>query len=72
MTRIPSEQPALIIPHDGGPCFFMLDLDGNWATMAAFLRGLPAMLSARPGAILIASGHWETDDFDGRAAPGHH
>lgn len=62
-------QPSLYIPHGGGPCFFMDDPAGTWTGMAAFLRGLPDLLPARPRAILIVSGHWETDGFAFTAAP---
>jgi aromatic ring-opening dioxygenase catalytic subunit (LigB family) len=65
----PAVQPALFIPHGGGPCFFMPDPAGTWTTMAAFLRGLPASLPARPRAILIVSGHWETTGFGLTASP---
>jgi len=63
MTGAATEQPTLFIPHGGGPCFFMPDPAGNWTAMAAFLRSLPALLPARPSAILIISGHWETGGF---------
>ena len=56
-------QPTYFIPHGGGPCFFMDDPRGIWTGMAAFLRGLPATLAERPKAILVVSGHWETDGF---------
>jgi aromatic ring-opening dioxygenase catalytic subunit (LigB family) len=56
-------QPTLFIPHGGGPCFFMDDPTGMWTGMADFLRGLPDILPAKPKAILIISGHWETDGF---------
>ncbi|MDF2637224.1 MAG: dioxygenase [Novosphingobium lindaniclasticum] len=59
MTR----QPSFFIPHGGGPCFFMPDPQGNWTSMAAFLRGLPERLPAPPKAILVVSGHWETEGF---------
>ena len=58
-----TQQPTLFIPHGGGPCFFMDDPAGMWTGMADFLRGLPATLDARPKAILVISGHWETDGF---------
>lgn len=55
----PARQPTLFIPHGAGPCFFM---DWNppdaWDATAAFLRGIPASLPARPSAILLVSGHW--------------
>jgi aromatic ring-opening dioxygenase catalytic subunit (LigB family) len=56
-------QPSLFIPHGGGPCFFMPDPAGRWSGMAAFLRALPQRLPARPQAMLVVSGHWETRGF---------
>jgi aromatic ring-opening dioxygenase catalytic subunit (LigB family) len=56
-------QPAFYIPHGGGPCFFMEDPQGIWAGMAEFLRGIPDSLPEAPSAILIVSGHWETNGF---------
>lgn len=41
----------------------MPDPTGAWTAIAAFLRSLPSMLPARPRAILIISGHWETGGF---------
>jgi aromatic ring-opening dioxygenase catalytic subunit (LigB family) len=61
-------QPSLYIPHGGGPCFFMDDARGTWTGMAAFLRDLPKLLPERPKAILIVSGHWETEGFAFTAA----
>lgn len=59
MTR----QPAFFIPHGGGPCFFMDDPRGTWTGMERFLRSLPDRLPETPAAILVVSGHWETDGF---------
>jgi aromatic ring-opening dioxygenase catalytic subunit (LigB family) len=56
-------QPALYIPHGGGPCFFMDDPQGMWTGLADYLRGLPDSLAERPSAILVVSGHWETRGF---------
>jgi aromatic ring-opening dioxygenase catalytic subunit (LigB family) len=56
-------QPSLFIPHGGGPCFFMDDPAGVWTGMATFLAGLPATLPAAPDAIIVVSGHWQTDGF---------
>jgi aromatic ring-opening dioxygenase catalytic subunit (LigB family) len=61
-------QPSLYIPHGGGPCFFMDDPRGTWTGMETFLRDLPKLLPERPRAILIVSGHWETDGFAFTAA----
>lgn len=59
--------PSLFIPHGGGPCFFMPDPGGAWTGMAAFLRSLPSRLTSSaatpPKAILLVSGHWQTDGF---------
>lgn len=55
-------QPAVFLPHGGGPCFFMEWTSGppdTWDRMAAWLRGLPATLPERPKALLVVSGHWE-------------
>lgn len=52
-------QPALYIPHGGGPCFFMeWNPPGIWDRMADFLCGLIATLPERPRAVLLVSGHW--------------
>ncbi|KRB80765.1 aromatic ring-opening dioxygenase LigA [Sphingomonas sp. Root710] len=64
MTR----QPSFYIPHGGGPCFFMEDPAGTWTGMERFLRGLPSLLPEAPKAILIVSGHWETEGFAFTAA----
>jgi aromatic ring-opening dioxygenase catalytic subunit (LigB family) len=58
-----NRQPSFFIPHGGGPCFFMDDPQGMWSGMASFLRGLPAALPEKPRAIVVVSGHWETDGF---------
>ncbi len=66
-----TRQPTLFIPHGGGPCFFMDDPAGTWTGMAEFLRAIPASLPAKPKAILVVSGHWETRGFafTGAATP---
>jgi len=56
-------QPSYYIPHGGGPCFFMPDPAGTWSGMAHFLSHLRGDLPEAPQAILIISGHWETDGF---------
>ncbi|PSJ38760.1 DODA-type extradiol aromatic ring-opening family dioxygenase [Allosphingosinicella deserti] len=65
-------QSAFFIPHGGGPCFFMDDPSGQWTGMAEFLRALPQTLPALPTAIIVVSGHWETEGFafTGAAQPG--
>jgi aromatic ring-opening dioxygenase catalytic subunit (LigB family) len=58
-----ARQPSLFIPHGGGPCFFMDDPRGQWTELRDFLEKLPDTLPAPPKAILLVSGHWETDGF---------
>lgn len=41
----------------------MPDPAGVWTSMAQFLKQLPAMLPEQPKAILVVSGHWETNGF---------
>jgi aromatic ring-opening dioxygenase catalytic subunit (LigB family) len=57
--------PTLYIPHGGGPCFFMETPPGLpknlWDGMAAYLCGIDASLGGRPRAVLVISGHWETE-----------
>jgi len=66
-------QPALFIPHGGGPCFFM---DWNpadtWVGMAAFLKSVAGTLPQRPSAIVLVSAHWMAPQFrmTGHARPG--
>jgi aromatic ring-opening dioxygenase catalytic subunit (LigB family) len=63
MTERPMRQPAIFLPHGGGPCFFMpppADEPTRWVALEAYLRILPSRLPARPDALLIISAHWET------------
>ncbi len=65
-------QPSIYIPHGGGPCFFMPpppDEPSRWVAMASYLRSLPSLLPARPDALLVISGHWETPRPTVLAAP---
>jgi aromatic ring-opening dioxygenase catalytic subunit (LigB family) len=64
-------QPALFIPHGGGPCFFMPDPRGTWRGMEAYLKGLAASLPETPRAILVISGHWEAPAFAFTGAAEH-
>jgi aromatic ring-opening dioxygenase catalytic subunit (LigB family) len=55
-------QPAIYIPHGGGPCFFMdppADDPTRWVAMEAYLRSVPSLLPARPDFLLVVSAHWE-------------
>lgn len=62
-------QPVLFVPHGAGPCFFMeWSPADTWNGMAEFLRGVAATLPARPEAIVLVSGHWQTPAFSVTAA----
>ncbi len=59
-----TRQPTLFIPHGGGPCFFMEWTSGpadTWKRMEAWLRAIEGSLPSTPKAILVISGHWETN-----------
>ncbi len=68
-------QPALYIPHGGGPCFFMDPMPGMpsdlWGRMAAYLRGIPASLPDVPRAVVVISAHWEAPRPTIGVAPSH-
>ncbi|MBN8217985.1 MAG: dioxygenase [Spirochaetes bacterium] len=62
--------PALYLSHGGGPCFSI-----EWAppdlfdALARHLDGLAATLPAKPKAVLVISGHWETAGFTVQTSP---
>lgn len=59
------KQPAIYLPHGGGPCFFMdwtLGPADTWDNMEKWLRGLAEDIGTQPDAIIVISAHWETDD----------
>ncbi len=66
-----SRQPAIFLPHGGGPCFFMdwtMGPPGTWHPTQRFLEGLAATLPAPPRAIVVVSGHWEETAFTAASA----
>jgi aromatic ring-opening dioxygenase catalytic subunit (LigB family) len=72
MIATPTRQPAIFLPHGGGPCFFMDWTWGpadTWNSTQHFLEGLAATLPAPPKAIVVVSGHWEEPAFTASAAP---
>ncbi len=71
MPDNPQRQPAIFLPHGGGPCFFMDWTWGpadTWHKTQRFLEGLAATLPEPPRAILVVSGHWEEPVFTASAA----
>jgi aromatic ring-opening dioxygenase catalytic subunit (LigB family) len=68
----PQSQPAIFLPHGGGPCFFMDWTSGpadTWKATQGFLQGLAATLPAPPKALVVVSAHWEEPAFTVSAAP---
>ena len=71
MTRNSQRQPAIFLPHGGGPCFFMDWTWGpadTWNATQRFLEGLAATLPAPPRAMVVVSGHWEEQAFTATSA----
>jgi aromatic ring-opening dioxygenase catalytic subunit (LigB family) len=71
MSANTKRQPAIFLPHGGGPCFFMDWTWGpadTWHATQRFLEGLAATLPDLPKAILVISGHWEEQAFTASAA----
>ena len=65
-------QPAIFLPHGGGPCFFMDWTWGpadTWFKTRQFLENLVATLPEPPKALLVVSGHWEEPAFTASATP---
>lgn len=64
-------QPAIFLPHGGGPCFFMdwtMGPADTWNATRRFLEGIEASLPEPPKALLVVSGHWEEASFTAGAA----
>ena len=59
----PHRQPAIFLPHGGGPWPWM-DMSafggpGAMASLRAWLEALPSTLSTPPRAVLVITAHWE-------------
>ncbi len=71
MTASSKRQPAIFLPHGGGPCFFMDWTWGpadTWHATQRFLESLAGSLPETPKALLVVSGHWEEPAFTASAA----
>ena len=60
---MPARQPAIFLPHGGGPCFWMEFPPPfgprAWDNLRDYLSGLVASLPERPKAFLVVTAHWE-------------
>lgn len=71
MSETAQRQPAIFVPHGGGPCFFMDWTWGpadTWHATQRFLESVAASLPEKPRALLVISGHWEERAFTASAA----
>ncbi len=61
MSTAATRQPALYIPHGGGPWPFVdgLGLPGTWDRLRTYLEQLGETLPTPPKALLVISAHWE-------------
>lgn len=71
MISSAARQPAVYIPHGGGPWPYFEDPNGRHNRLAEYLRALPTDLPQEPSAILVITAHWEASEFtvSGGAAP---
>jgi aromatic ring-opening dioxygenase catalytic subunit (LigB family) len=58
-----SRLPVLFVSHGGGPWPYVDALRPMYVRTEQALRSLPERLPARPKAVLVISGHWETPQF---------
>lgn len=64
--------PTVFVPHGGGPCFFMdwtMGPADTWDRLAEFLRAFDEVVGARPKAIVVVSGHHESDVIEITSSP---
>lgn len=62
----------MFVPHGGGPCFFMdwtMGPPDTWDRLASFLRAFEHFVGARPKAIVVVSGHHESNVIEITSSP---
>lgn len=57
-----SRLPTYFISHGGGPWPWLPQLRAQLSNLETALAAMPQEVGATPRAILVVSGHWETDD----------
>lgn len=55
--------PTYFISHGGGPWPWVAPIRAMFANLETSLAAMPGDLAQPPGAVLVISGHWETDGF---------
>lgn len=55
--------PTYFISHGGGPWPWLPDMRAMFANLEHALAAMPREVGDRPDAVLMVSGHWETDGF---------
>ena len=60
--------PTYFISHGGGPWPWIENMRGMFSTLETSLAAMPGELPARPKAVVMVSGHWETEGFHVMAA----
>lgn len=64
MSASPSSRmPTYFLSHGGGPWPWMEGAAAPYRKLAQSLAALPAELPAKPRAVLMVSGHWESHDY---------
>ena len=63
MHATTARQPAIYIPHGGGPWPFMADPQGQYRSLTDYLHQLPHTLPEAPRAIAVVTAHWEAPAF---------
>ncbi|MES3026075.1 MAG: class III extradiol ring-cleavage dioxygenase [Pseudomonadota bacterium] len=55
--------PVFFLSHGGGPWPYIDDMKQHYAVTEREFKALPARLPARPKAVLVITGHWESAVF---------
>lgn len=58
-----NRMPTYFISHGGGPWPWLPDMAAQLEPLARSLAAMPGEIGVRPEAVLMISGHWETDAF---------
>ncbi len=61
--------PTYFISHGGGPWPWLPNMRTQLATLETSLARIPAEIGTTPKAVLMISGHWETEDFAVMSSP---